>query len=132
MTSLSKKSFFRPLAAAAFAVGALTVAVLSLLPQELMPNVDVGDKIQHLTAYLCLALVGGTAFPGRRQQLAVGLGLFAFGIGIEFIQAFVPGRFASVGDVVANTIGVVLGLSIARFAGSRVTLAVASRFLRPK
>lgn len=116
MTPAAARSIIRPLAGAAFAAGAIIVAVLSLLPQDVMPHVGFGDKIQHLIAYLCLALAGGIAFPDRRSFLALAVGLVALGIVLEFGQAVVPGRFTSIGDVVANTVGVLLGLTIARFA----------------
>lgn len=109
----------RPLAGAVFAIGAIAVALLSLLPQHTMPVMDVSDKAQHLIAYLCLALAGGIAVPGWRPMLWVGLGLIVFGAGLECVQAFVPGRFASVGDAAANTLGVALGLTLARIAGFR-------------
>lgn len=107
------------LAGVAFAAGTLCVTVFSLLPQDAIPHVDVSDKIQHLVAYLCLALTGGAAFPGRRSMAALGLGLVAVGIGLECAQMFVPGRSASVGDAVANTLGVVLGLAFAHIAHVR-------------
>ena len=106
-----------------FVAGMVCVAVLSLLPQDAIPSVDVSDKVQHLMAYLCLALAGGVTFPERRSMLALGLGLVALGIGIECAQAFVPGRFASVGDAAANTLGVALGLSLARIAVARARLS---------
>jgi VanZ family protein len=62
-----------------------------------------------------VALAGGIAFPDRRFLLA--LGLIGLGASLEIAQAVVPGRFASIGDVAANTLGVALGLTIARFAG---------------
>jgi len=114
LTPAATRSIIRPLAGAAFAVGAIMVVVLSLLPQDIAPHVDVGDKVQHLIAYLCLALAGGIAFPDRRFLLALGLGLIALGVSLEIAQAFVPGRFASIGDVAANTLGVAVGLAIAR------------------
>ncbi len=116
MTPASARSIIRPLAGAAFAAGVLAVVVLSLVPQEALSHFNLSDKPLHAAAYLCLALAGGIAFPDRRSLLALALGLVALGIVLEFGQALVPGRFTSVGDAVANTVGVVLGLTIARFA----------------
>lgn len=120
------KAPVRILAGAAFAAGVIAVAVLCLLPQEAVPHLDVGDKAQHLIAYLCLALAGGVAFPGRSVWVVVGLGLglVALGIGLEVGQAFVPGRYASMGDAAANTLGVVIGLTVARVASARAGLSV--------
>ena len=103
--------------------GILAVTILSLLPQDTLPHMDVSDKVQHLIAYFCMALAGGIAFPRRRSLMALGFGLAVLGIGLEFAQMFVPGRFASIGDGVANTLGVVLGLSLARIVNTRTGLS---------
>lgn len=112
-------SAIRILAGVAFFAGMLTVAVLSLLPQDAVPQVDLSDKLQHLIAYLCVALAGGIAFPEGRFPIVLGLVLVVLGVGIEGAQAFIPGRFASVGDAVANTFGVLIGVALARVAGAR-------------
>ncbi len=106
------------MAGAVFTLGAVCVAVLSLLPQTVLPSVELSDKLQHLIAYLCLALAGGIAFPQRRSLIALGLGLIALGVGLEVAQGFVPGRLVSAADAIANTAGVALGLIVARIAGS--------------
>lgn len=116
------KARIRTLAAAAFAVGVVAVVALSVVQPDI-PAMHGSDKARHLSAYLCLALAGGIAFPGRRSLLVVGLGLVAMGIGLEFIQAFIPGRMASVGDAAANTAGVALGLTVAWIAGTRAGLS---------
>ncbi len=117
------KARIRTLAAAAFAVGVVAVVALSVVQPDI-PAMHGSDKARHLSAYLCLALAGGIAFPGWRSLLAVGLGLVAMGIGLEFVQAFIPGRMASAGDVAANTAGVALGLTVAWIAGTRARLSV--------
>lgn len=117
------KAIIRRLATASFVIGVVAVAVLSLVPLQAIPGMDVSDKAQHLIAYLCLALAGGIAFPGRRSLLVMGLGLVLFGVSLELAQSFIPGRFASVVDAAANTLGVALGLTLAWVAGSRAGLS---------
>jgi VanZ family protein len=46
--------------------------------------------------------------------LPIALSLIALGGMIEVAQSFVPGRFASMGDFVANAVGVALGLALSR------------------
>jgi len=102
-----------------FAAGVAAVSVLSLIPSDALPGIEVWDKLQHLLAYLVLAVTGAVAFPGRRSLPWLAIGLLILGCVLEAIQAFVPGRVADVDDAVANAIGVGLGLVIARVAGSR-------------
>jgi VanZ family protein len=75
------------------------------------------DKWVHAASY---ALLAALAVSGRVTRFttsgAVGLvvvvlAVAGFGAGIEVAQSFVPGRTASGGDVVANTIGAVVGVA---------------------
>ncbi len=99
-----------------FAVGVVLIALVSLAPQEALPPVGLWDKLQHLLAYGALALVGGVAFPGRRRLLVLGGWLVLLGCALELAQAEIPGRFASIGDALANAFGVALGLTAAQWA----------------
>jgi len=112
-------AFVRWAAITAFAAGIVVVSVLSLTPGDVLPAIDVWDKLQHVLAYLTLAATGGVAFPGRRLIPRLALGLLILGCALEALQVLVPGRVASVDDAVANAIGVALGLAIARIVGRR-------------
>lgn len=85
------------------------VAVLSLLPKA-APVVDFpqSDKVAHCLAYAWLACLAASAWSGRAASVRV-WAVLALGIGLEFAQAFVPGRFFSLLDIGANALGVVLG-----------------------
>ncbi len=126
MTQPPSKAVIRRLAAVAFVAGALAVTILSLLPDNAMPHTRLWDKAQHVIAYLCLGLAGGIAFPDRRFVPVLGLGLVALGIGLEFGQAIIPGRYTSAWDALANTLGVMLGLALARFTLPRTGLSASS------
>jgi len=115
----SVNAIIRWAAITGFAAGVVAVSVLSLIPSDALPGIEVWDKLQHLLAYLVLAVTGAVAFPGRRSLPWLAIGLLILGCVLEAIQAFVPGRVADVDDAVANAIGVGLGLVIARVAGSR-------------
>lgn len=80
------------------------------------PGMDTGwDKANHALAFASLMLVGGRAFVrARRRDLALGLALLAFGIVIELVQSQIPGRDADWHDVVADTVGIVIGWALAR------------------
>lgn len=96
-----------------FYAGAALVGILSLLPGRVLPAAEMSDKLEHLLAYAALGLIGGaTARSGNRAICSV-LGIIAFGIAIEFLQMFAPGRLAELGDAVADAAGAVIGGAVA-------------------
>jgi len=99
----------RKLAKIAFFIGLVAVIALSLLPQEILPETDTWDQLNHAMAYGVLAVVGGFGFKGWRSLLMVGLGLVVLGAGLELVQSATPGRDGSIADAVANLVGVALG-----------------------
>ena len=96
---------------AGFAVCLVVVTVGTLLPGDAMPpNMGVDDKSQHLISYAVLAL---TACLSLRSWPAMGLaaGLLVMHGGlIELLQSFVPGRWPEGADVLADGLGVALGV----------------------
>ena len=80
------------------------------------------DKLAHGGLYLILGL--SLAWGKRRTQAGVpGLLLLLMGVGYgaldEWHQSFVPGRFSTVGDWVADSAGVMLGLVLfSRFSST--------------
>ena len=114
--------FVRRAAIAALAVGIVAVSVLSLTPSTALPAIDMWDKLEHVLAYLALAVSGAIAFPGRRPLARLGLGLLILGCFLEAMQTFVPGRVGAVDDAIANAIGIGLGLALAGVAGWRLRL----------
>jgi VanZ family protein len=88
------------------------VGALSLVPGGALPPTQVSDKLEHLLAYAALGLAGGaTARNGHRAVCSI-LGIIAFGAMIEILQMFSPGRYAEVGDVLANAAGALIGGAI--------------------
>lgn len=77
------------------------------------------DKVEHALAYSVLGLLFALSFKQRRnglsgrQVLTVTLLALAYGLFDETHQYFVPGRDASLGDLVADGMG---GLFAALFA----------------
>lgn len=105
-----------------FFITMAAVALMSLLPQQDIPRVDVSDKVEHFAAYAILAILGAFGFLGRRSWLCLLLFLPTFGAVMELLQAFSPGRSPDIADAAANMVGVMVGLMVA---------AVAQRFVRP-
>lgn len=96
------------------------VALLSLTPTTYLPGnlFDWWDKAQHAAAFTGLCLLGCFAYPARRR--AVVFGLMAFGAGIELAQAATGWRYGEFGDLLADMVGIGLGLAIHRLAGTRL------------
>jgi VanZ family protein len=92
---------------------ALAIVVASLLPSSSLPSVQLWDKFEHAIAYFALAAwFGGVVRPDRYLRLA--LVLLALGIAVEIAQqAMGLGRTAEPRDVLANGVGIALGLIVA-------------------
>jgi hypothetical protein len=80
------------------------------------PDFFSADKIYHLLEYgifgaLTARAMDGYAFPagGRRRILGIVAAGFLYGLSDEIHQYFVPGRFATLGDLLADTLGAGLG-----------------------
>ncbi len=79
----------------------------------------VSDRSGHTLAYLLLAVLvvraiagGLPARVGRRTATLSLVVTVGYGLTDEIHQMFVPGRFAELGDVYANTVGAVLGVAL--------------------
>jgi VanZ family protein len=90
-----------------FYLACLLVGGLSLAPSAALPEISVSDKVEHVLAYAALALLG-VATAQRAPAFTI-LGLVLFGIAIELLQTFSPGRSPEIGDALADSIGVCLG-----------------------
>jgi VanZ family protein len=99
----------RPLRLAVFVLACAIVTWASLAPSSALPSVTLWDKIEHLTAYFGLTVIGAYAFPNRLSRLAAGL--FGAGVAIEVAQSMMGwGRQGDPADALANTVGIALGL----------------------
>jgi len=69
------------------------------------------DKVQHVAAFAALAGVAALAWgPGSHIDRRVAGALLGYGVFIELVQTQLPTRTASLGDVLADGIGIGLGL----------------------
>jgi VanZ family protein len=92
---------------------ALVIAYYCLTPGDNLPTVGVSDKIQHATAFLVLTLwLAGII--SRRWHMALGVALVAYGGLLELGQGWLAwGRSADWLDLLADAVGVVIGLLLA-------------------
>lgn len=77
-----------------------------------LPSFPGADKIAHFIAYAVLAVT--VIFAHKRQSwfedtrrvcLTTVFVTFCYGISDEFHQSFIPNRYSSVGDIIADTLG---------------------------
>ena len=97
-------------------IAIVVVVVGSLLPERELTKVmaflpDISDKVQHFAAYLGLAVLAVLGHQRLNSGVALALCMILLGIGLEFAQAWSPGRTPDVFDALANACGVVCGMT---------------------
>lgn len=87
----------------------LAVYVLALIPPSGTPQAGA-DKLQHVAAFLTLAVLASFAMP-RRSVLQIGVALALFGAAIEITQLMpLFNRVASIADWLFDLVAIALGL----------------------
>jgi VanZ family protein len=117
----------RRLLRAAFCLAGALVGALSLVPSAALPPTSIGDKAEHIVAYAALGLLGAASSEHGIVRTAIGVS--AFGIVIELLQAFSPGRSPDVVDALADIIGACVGCGLA-LALPRLVAVVTKRRAR--
>ena len=85
------------------------IGILSLIPPSSGIELGEHDKWNHFMAYLVLSL-NWCLIKNKRNLFFLGLLLCGFyGLSLEYLQGFVPGRVPSLLDASANIVGVVIG-----------------------
>ena len=100
-----------PLSRGAFAVAVLVSLAVLFAPASDVPTALPGvDKVVHALLFLALALTGRWA--GIRQSF-LGAALICYAVVSELVQGLTPlDRSMSVGDWLADAVGVVAGLAL--------------------
>ncbi len=95
----------------AFGAAFLVSLIILFIPESGVPPAIPGtDKVIHLTLFAALTTTGLLAGSRRRWLLPA---VLAYAVASEFIQAIgVIGRTSSVADVLADAIGVALGVGL--------------------
>lgn len=109
----------RALASGPWVVAGL-IAVLSLSPRRLDLTAVGPGGWEHPLAYFALGAAAVLAGGGRSRVALLGW-LWLYGIALEVLQTFVPGRTPLVSDAVSSAFGAALGV----FAG-RLVIRVAT------
>jgi len=88
------------------------ICVLAFMPVPPQTLSSGWDKLNHAFAFATLAVTAGHGFPGRRRIAGIAVALVAFGGFIEVVQAFVPGRSSEWADLLADGVGIAVGLAV--------------------
>jgi len=98
----------------AFWAALLVAFTMAVLPHP--PVIHVWDKLQHMTAFAVLTLLGWVAYP-RVSRIKLVLALIAFGGLIEIVQLIpVLQRDSDWHDWLADIVAVALAAGCAAFA----------------
>lgn len=91
------------------------VAIAALTPGAEAASLGIGDKLDHLLAFVTLAVAAALSGPAKRRHAAfAGVGLLAYGGFIELAQTRVPGRHGDLLDLAVDAAGILLGLALAQ------------------
>ena len=74
---------------------------------------NIWDKANHFTAFFTLYILLSFAYKNF-GVLSKALWLIAFGLQIEIVQSFIDGRYFSLLDIVADGVGVFVGMAFTR------------------
>jgi VanZ family protein len=81
-------------------------------------SIEPWDKLAHLIAYAVFALLGRFVVEQKSAYVRLCCSIVLYGGAMEYLQSFMPGRVMSLGDLVANTLGVLAAaLLLKNFTG---------------
>jgi VanZ family protein len=87
----------------------LLVVYLSLAPAPIELEIEQGDKLSHILAYLVLMSWFANLYESHGQRIGFALGFILLGIALEFVQRWIGYRSFEMADMAAGTVGVVIG-----------------------
>ena len=103
---------WRTLWQALFVLLFITISYLALSPAP-PAGVSTGwDKANHALAFASLAFCG--RFAGARRSWPLFIALLSYGGVIEWVQFYVPNRSCDWHDLLADAVGIALGLLVSR------------------
>jgi VanZ family protein len=92
------------------------IIVLSLMPDSGPPSEFFIDKLLHGLGYGSAAGLPFLAFRERHPVYVAACLMLPMGLVLEILQDYIPGRVTDAGDAVANTAGVLIGLTFGPLA----------------
>ncbi|MFY2763076.1 VanZ family protein [Arenimonas sp. MALMAid1274] len=130
---MSLRGFSRPrLWLGVWLLGWAICIALSLLPPIPLGGPEDSDKIGHFLAYFTLSAWAVCLFRGWRAQAVAAVSLVLLGLAIEFAQAeLTVTRHGDYRDALANTLGILAGMVLARTPLANALVALDRRLFRP-
>ena len=98
-------------------------------PIEIDLGIDYLDKLMHTLAYFTLMFWFAQIYHVRTQLVMFAVAFICVGMLMEFIQSFDPARYAEFEDMIANTLGVVIAVLLARSELKNLLLKFERSFL---
>jgi VanZ family protein len=106
-----------------YALVALVVFLsLTSSPVDLELEFPYEDKFFHALAYFALMAWFSQIYHDRFQRNMIAVVFVFMGVALEYLQSFDPNRYFEFADMVANSIGVVLGFAIALTGAKNILL----------
>lgn len=90
----------------AFALYALLTLWASLRTGGGPQPIENFDKVMHFTFYSLFTVIAAGCTKQKNTFIKLSILIICYGALMEFFQSFVPSRFMSPADIVANTSGV--------------------------
>ena len=104
------------------------IVFLSLWPKPPQPlEFEQSDKLSHIIAYLILMLWFANIYPQRSSQFQISIGFFLMGVCLEFLQGMTEYRTFAYADMLANGLGILLALYLAKTRLSTYLLRLDTR-----
>jgi len=97
------------------------VEFLATTTQHIEIVSSIWDKANHFSAFFVLYILLSLGFLRLSVLLKIIL-LLLFGMQIEIVQSFIDGRYFSMLDVVADSIGIFLGVIVYKYAISKMQI----------
>lgn len=94
------------------------IEYFALTPQHIEVIEGFWDKQNHFIAFFVLYILLSAAYQNWSVRKKIVLLVFV-GVQIEAMQYFIPGRFFSVLDIFADSIGIAIGFAIHRYVLKR-------------
>jgi VanZ family protein len=97
----------------------IAVTWLALIPVTAVPVTTFWDKADHALGFFTLTLLARLALPQLHFWRVLAPAVLAYGIGLEVAQSFTATRTASLLDVVADGVGILLFAAVAAIVRQR-------------
>ncbi len=105
------------------------IAYLSLIPHSPQPmHFEYSDAVEHALAYGLLMLWFSQTYQKLAHRILLAALLIALGVSVEFLQRMTGYRYFEYSDMLANSVGVLLGWALANTVLGRIGIMLEIKF----